>query len=212
MNGLTLESAELRRCVIRFFDSTWWKRSWTVQEYVLAQNLVFQCGQSSVTREMVNTAIENYIFHGDNCCVRAEFSQKIEKVDPTLKKSLTMAYAVSDKPDTFRRLSGSDFSLLLAISTFWNRGVNDPREKIYCMLSLGRGMYANLVFPDYSITSDYLCVATAMTCLGRTRKFEFLSHVVPHQNPDLPSFIPDWTGKFEWNYSYDNRLSNLEMF
>jgi len=41
-----LDSPSLCRHTIHLFDLPWWKRTWTVQEFVLAQDLVFQCSTS----------------------------------------------------------------------------------------------------------------------------------------------------------------------
>ena len=41
VEGLTLESIELRGHLIRIFNRPWWTRTWTIQEFVLAQKPVF---------------------------------------------------------------------------------------------------------------------------------------------------------------------------
>ncbi|KAF2633821.1 hypothetical protein BU25DRAFT_328964, partial [Macroventuria anomochaeta] len=46
---MDVSSVQLRSYLIRFFASPWWFRVWTVQEYCLASDVVFQCGNRTIT-------------------------------------------------------------------------------------------------------------------------------------------------------------------
>jgi hypothetical protein len=88
VNGLKLDSMELCGHLIRLFDLPWWKRTWTVQEFVLAQRLVFQCSRSLVTRETMYMARENFWSHKDRCCPQNE----LDYPHPELGLSLSRAF------------------------------------------------------------------------------------------------------------------------
>lgn len=208
VDGLTLESSELCGHLIRLFDLPWWKRTWTVQEFVLAQKLDFQCGGSLVTGDEMYMARENFWSHKDRCCPRNEISYH----HPELEMSLATAFEVPARLDFISKSRGDSYSVLLAMASFCKQGVTDPRDRIYGMLGLGTGEYANLVQPDYALSPEQVCEAMAIKSVERTGRFEFLSHLFKHQNPNLPSFIPNWTGNFEWNEVYNMRLGHVKSF
>jgi hypothetical protein len=43
-------------------------------EFVLAENLTFQCSGSTLTRELMSKARENFWRHKDRCCERKDFN------------------------------------------------------------------------------------------------------------------------------------------
>jgi hypothetical protein len=80
------------------------------------------------------------------------------------------------------------------------------------MLGLGTGQYAGLIAPDYSLSAEQICEALAISSAERTGTLEFLSHLFTNSNPNLPSFVPNWTGSYKWLDSYEIRLTNLPMY
>ncbi|KAH0544776.1 hypothetical protein FGG08_001143 [Glutinoglossum americanum] len=208
VNGLDLDSMELSGHVIRLFDLPWWKRTWTVQEFILARKLVFQCSRSLVTRETMCMAKENFWSHKDRCCAQ----NVLDYPHPESELSLTESFTRPARLDFISKTRDNSYSVLGGIATFCKREVTDPRDRVYGMLGLGTGEYANLVEPDYTLSPEQVCEAVAIKSVERTGKLEFLSHLFEHQNPKLPSFIPNWTGSFAWDEVYENRLANLKWF
>jgi hypothetical protein len=80
------------------------------------------------------------------------------------------------------------------------------------MLGLGTGAYIDLVEPDYTLSAEEICKAVVIRSVERTGTLEFLSHLFPHQNAKLPSFIPNWTGFLAWRDCYENRLNRVKSF
>lgn len=210
VGGLKLDSIELRGNLIRLFNLPWWKRTWTVQEFVLADKLVFQCSTSLISKEVMYMARENFWSHKDRCCPQNDF----DTPHPHLGMSLTRAFEQPAKLDfvSKRRDSGASYSILLAIASFSIRDVSDPRDKVYGMLGLGTERYSNLVNADYTLSPEQVCEALAVKSSERTGKLEFLSHLFEHQNPKLPSFLPNWTGSYAWNSVYESRLDHVNFF
>ena len=66
----------------------------------------------------------------------------------------------------------------------------DPRDKIYGLLGIASDAEQLKIVPGYtkSITEAYTEAATQILSLG---KLELLQYVHP-QNPNLPSWVPDW--------------------
>jgi Heterokaryon incompatibility protein (HET) len=208
VNGLNLDSSELCGHLIRLFDLPWWKRTWTIQEFVLAKKLVFQCARSLVTRETMYMARENFWSHKDRCCLL----NKLDFPHPELGLSLSESFVQPAKLDFISKTRGHSYNVLAGIAAFCKREVTDPRDKVYGMLGLGTGQYANLVEPDYTLSPEKVCEAVAIKSVERTGKLEFLSHLFEHQNSKLPSFIPDWTGLLGWSEIYESRLGHVNWF
>lgn len=200
VDGMSIGSQELRDHLIRIFDLPWWKRTWTLQEFVLAESLIFQCGQSIVSQHEMYMARENFFAHKDRCCSAVETN------------SLVTSFCVPARLDIVTKTRGQHYSVLTPILTFCGRQVTNPQDRVYGMLGLGTGAYANLIEPDYKLSFEEICIKLAMAQVQRTRTLEFLSHVFPHGNKKLPSFIPNWTGKFEWFDAYSLRLDNVNWF
>ena len=148
VSGLKLDSVELCGHVARLFDLPWWERTWTVQECVLAQKLVFQCSKSLVTREMMFMFLENFGYHANRCCMRAESAH------PALQPSLADALKYPMRLEFFSRNRARPYSILSGIAYFCKHEAIDPRDKVYNMLGLGTGPYSNLVQPDYTLTPE----------------------------------------------------------
>jgi hypothetical protein len=95
VQGKNLGSQDLCKHLIRLFDLPWWKRTWTVQEFVLAEDLVFQCSRSLVTGTEMYMARENFWCHRDRCCPDAERGY----ADPQLRLNLGQAFVVPARLD-----------------------------------------------------------------------------------------------------------------
>ena len=206
--GNTLESAELRNHLCRLFSLAWWKRTWTIQEFVLAQDLVFQCGLRRISRRTMYLARENFWAHKDRCCPPRLFDVR----DQETGMSLQAAFEVPARLDYISKSRGDCYSVLTPIATFCGSGVTDSRDRVYGMLGLGTGPYSKLVNPNYYLAPEQVCVEVALRSLERTGKFEFLSHLFEHQNKKLPSFVPNWTGQFKWFDIYSLWLRNVRNF
>jgi len=208
VDGMRLDSPVLCRNVIRLFDLPWWKRAWTVQEFVLAKDLVFQCSTSQVTGTQMYMARENFWGHGDRCCPE----HKLDYRDSSLGLGLFQSFVQPANLDIITKTRGPSYSFLETIARFSLRQVTDPRDHIYGMLGLGTDEYAYLVEPDYTRSAEEVCSALAFRSVEPTGTLEFLSHVFGHHNPRLPSFILNWTGEFGWEEIYQSRLHNINLF
>ncbi len=152
-------------------------------------------------------ARENFWSHKDQCCRR-----NVDYRDPERGLTLSGSFVRPAKLDFITRSRGSSYSVLMAIATFCKREATNSRDRVYGMLGLGTGEYADLVLPDYTLSKELVCEAVVLKSVERTKTLEFLSHIFDHQNLKLPSFIPNWTGSYAWAEIYENRLSTLKWF
>ncbi|KAE8445950.1 hypothetical protein EG329_012729 [Mollisiaceae sp. DMI_Dod_QoI] len=208
VNGLYMDSPELRRSLIRFFDQPWWNRTWTVQEFALAEKLVFQCSKILFTGEILSMAQDNFFHHVNSCCIQRELHSR----DPKLRLTVVESFVQLDKLERIASNKEYSYSVLSAIINFCRRETTDPRDKVYGMLGLGTGEYTDLVEPDYTLSPEQVCEAVVIKSVERTKTLEFLSHLFDHGNTKLPSFIPNWTGHFDWWDGYEDRLNRVKYF
>ncbi|TVY42784.1 Heterokaryon incompatibility protein 6,OR allele [Lachnellula subtilissima] len=209
VHGLDMDSSELCSHIIRFFNLPWWNRTWTVQEFLLAQKLVFQCSRSLITREIMLTATNNVWNHNSQYCAHLN---SVHVPDDRLGSSFIESCRKAIQLDyTLQLRKHGSYSVLEALLIFGIREVTDPRDKLYGMLGLGTGEYTNLVDADYTISPEEACEAVIIKSVERTGKLEFLSHLNGYQNPKFPSFIPDWTGP-AWEPVYLDRLIQVKLF
>jgi hypothetical protein len=153
-------------------------------------------------------ARENFWMHKDRCC-----SARLLNVrDQHTGISLLTAFEVPARLDFISKSRDDCYSVLTPIATFCQRGVSNPCDRVYGMLGLGTGPYADLVKPDYTLTPEQVCEEVVLRSVERTGKFEFLSHLFEHQNVNLPSFVPNWTGKFQWFDIYGLWLGHVSSF
>jgi hypothetical protein len=61
-----------------FLTDPWWKRVWTLQEFVLARKIRFLCGRLPLTFESLDNFINSYNSHVDNCCRQLRDWEQLE--------------------------------------------------------------------------------------------------------------------------------------
>ena len=210
VRGLNFASLDLCGQLIRLFELPWWKRVWTVQEFILAKDLIFQCSRSLVTGKQMYMARENFWSHRDRCCQ----TRDLDYPHPKYGVSLGHAFTMPAKLDFVNKARGQDgsYSVLLAMATFSDREVTDPKDRVYGTLALGTDEYAGIISPDYTLSPEDISESVAINSVRRTGKLEFLSHLFEHHNQSLPSWVPNWTGEYSWASIYANRLGNLRFF
>jgi len=174
-----------------FFELPWWKRVWTLQEFIIPRKLKFYWGHRSIDRSELKGAL-----YAIWLC---------DPFDRLLEEDIFW-------PAWYRRRMHSWYahkkkvgekSLLAWLSYNSNAKVTDDRDRIYGVLGLVRGEDSKLVGkPKYGsenavdlyrrlVTSwvqgfkslDIICFAQ----LFNSRKFEKLEN-----GGSLPSWVPDW--------------------
>ena len=165
VRGHDANSALLRQNLIRFLALPWWRRSWTVQEYALAREVNFQCGDTVLEGRVVQDAYSNLRSHEYTCC----WDSPAVARDATFGVCLLHAFFRMDATELAREASGghnhvpgpecatpikfsqstetpeqqaaytisrSPLTFLGALDTFRERECRDPRDKIYGITGL----------------------------------------------------------------------------
>jgi hypothetical protein len=168
---------------------------------------VFQYSKRLLSRDLMYYARENFWKHKDRYCDQITLRRR----DPPSRLSVSPSFIKPARLDYILK-SRSNYSVLTAVATFSTQQASDRRDRIYGMLGLGTGQYASLLAPDYDLSAEQICEALAISSVERTGTHEFLSHLFTDFNPNLPSFVPNWTGSYKWVDDYETRLNDLCMY
>jgi len=205
-SGLNIDSLQLQAALKQFFDFAWWSRVWTVQEWVLAQNTVFQCGQHYLDGKVVRKSVRHYFHHRQNCCHNSS-----NESDDDLYSALLIMESME-----YIRLLLNRVSFPYIISQFRSREATDLRDKVYGMLGLATGQFENLIEAEYKCSVEEVFESSTLKIIQQTGNLEILSHVSysGERHLSLPSFVPDWTvpAKDSWYTNWLNWVGHLNLF
>jgi hypothetical protein len=203
LQGFDATDKILQDSLIGFFAAPWWTRVWTVQEFLLARKVVFQCGGRLMDASVVQKSCRAWIHHANSCCWAArrpidgnvhgfldnpsEDNDGLTIYTATLRMKHLMDIADS------ARLYTTDF--LAAISLFRIRHCSDPRDRAFGFLGLrlpGIDIRNKLTI-DYTVPTSVLYRDLAMALIEESQTLDVLSHVlhdssVEKHTSDLPSW------------------------
>jgi hypothetical protein len=141
----------------------WWKRAWTFQEFVLADDAFFLCGSEAIPWSILtvvllcifNTDDKNVInYKGDNSIIEDEANAYLDSAIAAVLFVLNYKAGFGKPGDLLKLLSSH--------ARFC--GASDKRDRVYAFLGLVDPMYG--ISPDYSSQSiQDVCVDTARRIL-----------------------------------------------
>ncbi|KAI4595669.1 hypothetical protein KJ359_006658 [Pestalotiopsis sp. 9143b] len=195
VRDLDANSNELAISIVRLFYLPWWRRLWTVQEYLLAGEVQIFCGKHLISSGMLKRAAKNLIRHGQSCC------------DPDAGSFQTRFFVHANKDESHNVWHGCNNLLSLDLSPdftlqpfhrtmaiFRMRQSTDPRDKIYGLLGLAPKALDGLVPLDYTSPVEDLFEAFTVAYIRRYKNLGILGAIGgTRQLPNLASFCPDWT-------------------
>ena len=197
--------------VIRFLlVREWWFRAWVLQEFCVGQEVYFACGNKKLRLAIFDNTIMSFktFFNIWSAHVlytpeqwlttsnkdksrrlsKTEGSPEVEHAMNFLKQRLYHQHSLEEQKNR---------SLLDLLVTFYvnvpprsQLRSTDPRDKIYSLLGIASDAEKLKIVPDYSksVEEVYTDAAAKILSLG---KLELLHYVHP-QNPNMPSWVPDW--------------------
>ena len=177
-----LWSIEQCRSVHGIVTRPYFERAWILQEVRLAKRVVIQCGFATLPEERFWKAV---------VCLRAasrtdDSFMYVSAWRWSLQKSYLIAHFRSEQ----------DFVTLLNLRRRTDDLIcRDPRDSIYCVLSiLDPGSRSLQIRPDYAQKTEevYKDVVRRMfsiwVCLDSLDQCEFSNRTLP-----IPSWVPDWS-------------------
>lgn len=184
-------------------DHPWWKRVWTLQEVVLAQDAVLFCGDQTISWRVVDvfcrvhlsTSPVRDVLYRQGRYLRdfdvASAQRIIEQLILTLSSPITEIQALRNATTS----TNPNITLSSAVTAIRGRKVTDARDMIYGIL----GLASNDFCP---ITPDYLNSTTRSTYVAAFRRIIkedgdlrclVWAHLEESSTRDrtLPSWVPD---------------------
>ncbi|KAI0866957.1 heterokaryon incompatibility protein-domain-containing protein [Xylaria cubensis] len=228
IDGLTLHSEALRDSLIGFFGTAWWTRVWTVQEFALAQRVLFQCGKRTIDRVIVGRAFETLRDHERDCCwaslrVADTYARGYLDMPSSVNGGLSIFSAVLRYDQIHTMITPADprgFDFVELMTNFRPRLCSDPCDRIYGMLGLKLKdeRIRNLIQTHHYTSAAMLFQDVAMIIVEQSGTLDILSHVLPPSvaEPtvqDLPSWVPDWNARLDVSFhlTYSGRTARLDI-
>lgn len=169
---------------VALFNRDWWTRTWVVQEIALAKDAQIFCGDLSVSWDYMERAFMRTVLNGP---------RKSPSFVPLLRRLQADQITGLMKGSPDRGHDSAKGPLLDLLHTHAGRGVYNPQDKIYAMLSLSTDPEHTLPKPDYKQPFEQVYRQTTLNFIKHSRNLDVLSHVWdPEENSVHPSWVPNW--------------------
>ncbi|KAI6753909.1 hypothetical protein HG530_013085 [Fusarium avenaceum] len=229
VRGFDARDEALRDSIIALFATPWWTRVWTVQEFILAQDVRFQCGQRLMSCKTLQQGIKNLASHERTCCWaerRPEDGYPRGYLDyPSKANSGLTLYTAALRMTNLISILNTDPSeaqdLLGVISLFRTRHCSDARDRVFGLsgLRLQTSKVKDTLPADYTMSTATVYRNLAMMLIEKSQSLDVLSHVLhgpslQKRTTGLPSWVPDWDGAMESGYHlvYHQRMDRIGLF
>jgi hypothetical protein len=188
-------SAALNALLLR----SWWKRIWVVQEFAVAKDVVFLCGDVSLWWKFCYKgldAVEKYKITLAEKGMRGNIGGKEYRKFMAETSTISGILRLFRIRSAFGKKRKRNFSLweLLTLKRFGMQA-SDSRDIVYALTGIADDAARKHVYPDYSKHTKDVYTQIAQTFLaeekGRLRTLWLCSQ--PRQLPNLPSWVPDWS-------------------
>jgi len=192
-HGMIASTQKLQSHMVEFYSLPWWSRVWTVQEYCLASDAIFQCGDRIVTNRVLRDWSENVHKHTTSCC-SGFYNVRSREDDPSfntrvggqIRRLCTLQYYQARRRGT---------PLLEVLMTFRARECEDPRDKIYGLPGLVYSEERSTIQPNYARSPKDVYFDILLASIRFMGSLNILSckTASPTSGLNLPNFVPDWT-------------------
>lgn len=189
-------SAELTWNAVReFFSQAVFRRSWVIQEIVLATNISICYGMTRLKLDHIQACIDaiqtNHIRPaGSNLGFTTWTKEEEELMNSGVQQLFNLAKVKS------LWFEGNQMAFMEVLRRFRGAKATDPRDKIYSLLSLATEKYKSGLVPDYSASNTVADVYKQLErCAVEARDLELLllNAGVSQTVAGLPIWVPDWS-------------------
>ena len=195
------------------FD-TWFKRTWVLQEVILAKRVSFHYEDKSFKLEQLYEFILKAFSYRTHCRKHASWSRLEEMSLFDLKDNIMLIYnAREDFGIAATPAKTNPFWLALSRIFFEvrKRQVTDPKDRVYGLLALvSRAFGTTLITPDYQVSLRSILVNFAFEFIKESRSLILLSQTAQPTNSvtSLPSWVPDLSSRY--NFSTESHRVSLD--
>jgi len=194
---------------------SWFRRSWIVQELILASNVIVNCGRWSLNWDD--------LFEGLKICrdklqseeqVSSEQGQILAHGDPAYALGLTRESRIKFNDAIF----GHKYHLLELLDLFAYTQASEERDKIFALLGLATDCSGDVFDPDYEspledvvrrYASEFVRRGLALDLLyraGTSKAYPFCSWIPFWTRGNFPQTISSWRGE-RGNFSAGGKRS-----
>ena len=168
----------------------WWKRAWIVQEFALAQNVIFICGNHRLSADDLEAA-DHLIF--------MEFTPSKNERVTALVKAVDINPRVLDPARNLinlrRRLQkGETLSALTTLQMTRLTEATDPRDHLFAKIGLSGRELIDLCPPDYDAEPENIWFTFLSEYIKQKQDLYVvcMAGMQPRTYSHLPSWLPDW--------------------
>jgi hypothetical protein len=174
--GIVERDPNISEVFYSLFRNPWFSRNWTFQEAVIAYRAMFVCGSYAISHpRLLNIAARLNV--GEHPLARQSYEADFGNLS-SLRK--------------FRNIRNSPSSLSLLLGETRLRQAADPKDKVFSLIGLVRGVYSRELQADYSMTVEQVYAAVAAVCFLADRSLDPLDLTNPPYGNGIPSWVPDW--------------------
>ncbi|KUI55525.1 Heterokaryon incompatibility protein 6, OR allele [Cytospora mali] len=171
------------RSLERLLDLPWWKRVWTLQEFILASNLRFYCGTKSLSCSSFRKGI-----HSVELCRPFEADIKAWVWYAAWNRRRLIQWYEHDERK-------GKMSLLSLLDFCGNYQATDPRDRIWAVYGLACSEDRQMIgHPTYAYDIKTLYTNLVKAFVEKYGSLDIIGYaqLFRSRDPDWPSWIPDW--------------------
>ncbi|KAH6663473.1 heterokaryon incompatibility protein-domain-containing protein [Halenospora varia] len=165
-----------------FLNATYWKRTWIIQELVVAREIEIRVGYLKIPWDDLEKTIET-----------VDDDQSGTTWNPIFTPSSGFLNVNGIRGLCLRRRSGYRLQLLEALSLSWFSQATDPRDKVFALLSLAVDGPEIIPSPNYEGTVESIFEQVTRGIILRSKRVDLCYLKNPAYVPsDIPSWVPGW--------------------
>ncbi|ROW04628.1 hypothetical protein VPNG_07397 [Cytospora leucostoma] len=167
----------------RLLSLPWWRRVWTLQEFVLARHLRFYCGTKSICRPEFRRGM-----------MAVELCSPLDKhIESRVwhtawnRRRLMQWYEDDQRKE--------NMSLVSLMAFCGDYQATDPRDRIWALYGLLREEDRQMMgYPTYGSDVKSLYTSLVKACVDTYGSLDIICYAQPFRghDPDWPSWVPDW--------------------
>lgn len=182
-----------KRALQSLMGSPWWSRAWVIQEFSVATEVAFVCGNLQWSGESFSEALRTLVDVRFNAALprgQEYFMREIASTPISHLMTARKDYQGSHSEPSKRAPKRDPLSLLYRFRSF---KASDPRDKVYSLFHLIGEV--SMLQPDYNRHVRDLFIDVVKASIASSGTLEILCHHNRTEScmPDLPTWCPDWT-------------------
>jgi hypothetical protein len=179
----------------KFFARPWWTRVWTLQEFILSKEVVFDIGSKTLSRKVLDSAL----FAMWLC----SYTNKLP-----VSASWSSAWGRRRLLQWFRHKEGrklhdtGPIPLIAMMAYFSDHNATNDHDRVYSLLGLAIDAKKLVPSTRYDITTAEVYEELAKNFIKEYQNLDIIcfAHIFNHHadetlSPYLPSWVPDWRAK-----------------